>query len=624
MLMYAGILIVAVVLIAVFTRAGWISGSEGAGNPEAPVVAWDALRIFIYALSFAGLLATLYAVSGLVATIVATIVQHSNVLAGSSGQRDRTSYYVAALIVGLPIWLGLWQRAQRRVSRSTEEGQARERQWYVAAIFAVTSVVALFGLHSVLSDLLRAPDIGDTATSIRDAIFAGARVLVWGIAWLMYARLGWRERSPRDTGTTHDLAVYILTGFALVFLVIGLNGAIRQLTANLTGLSEGYQLASNDWLTWGGIAAWILSGGAVWAATWRYDLWRGGRRPLRVIYLYLVLAVAAGATIGAGIDGLYEILRRAFDYHVTPMWAFLPDVLPALLIGGAAWIYHWSIMRRQAVLADDIPHVIPWPRHLAIAVLDLTGLVIATTAIGSLLWLGLDALLYGGGANAGEFWWREQLSASIAAGLVGGCLWLPAWTIWQRAASADPARERTMQIRRRFLGLIVLVGALVALGFVVALVWTLVRAVLEGTAGTSTVGESVKDLVAACLAGVIGLYHFLVLREDRRLEIPRPRRLDVLAFVGPGGEAMVAELRRSARTINLAGRLLGDGVVVAEATALDAELGRVDTEGEAEGALLILRDGGAVVYPYAKVSVVLPPGKPEVSHPVEDGAVTKT
>src|SRR5207237_4841285 len=94
----------------------------------------------------------------------------------------------------------------------------------------------------------------------------------------------------------------------------------------------------------------------------------------------------------------------------------------------------------------------------------------------SLLWLGLDYLLNTGTALAQAGWWRDRLSAGVAAGLVGAAAWLGAWAILQRAAAADPARERTADARRRLLGFVTIAGALFAIGFLVAVLWLRLRA----------------------------------------------------------------------------------------------------------------------------------------------------
>src|SRR5919202_5971798 len=230
-------------------------------------------RIVTYTMAFAGLQAVLYAAAGLLAIGVATATLRSSTLIGAADMRGRVSFYLAALIVGLPIWLGFWRAAQRRTMRDPDERADHERRLFLAAVFASTSVVALFALHTLLRVVLTLPGAADLRPDLQpsplDGITAGARLLAYGAAWLAYARLGWRERRPRDDDQTHDLAVYVLAGSALSFFAIGVAQAVRQLVADLAGSAQPALLAAPQahgavWTIWGGIAAWIIAGGLTW------------------------------------------------------------------------------------------------------------------------------------------------------------------------------------------------------------------------------------------------------------------------------------------------------------------------------------------------------------------------
>ena len=95
-------------------------------------------RLFSYPMAFAGLLTVLYAVAGLAALIVTTVTLRESTLVGGEDTRSRASFYLAALIVGLPLWLGFWLGAQRRVARSPEERNASNRRLFLGAVFATT------------------------------------------------------------------------------------------------------------------------------------------------------------------------------------------------------------------------------------------------------------------------------------------------------------------------------------------------------------------------------------------------------------------------------------------------------------------------------------------------------
>ncbi len=570
-------------------------------------------RLFSYTMAFAGLLTALYAITSLLALAAATLTLGSNTLLGAEDLRSRASFYLAALIVGLPLWLGFWLAAQRRLARSPEERNARERRLFLGAVFATTSVVVLFGLHTLLQVLLTLPGPPALQLSALDGIAAGARLLVYAAAWVVYARIGWSERSAGDEDEFHDVAACVLAGFALTFLAIGVGEALRQLVGDLLGAAQPTLLAERPgslWTIWGAIAAWILSGGAVWAAIWQYDLARGGRRDQRVVYLYIVLLVAVPVTLGGAVQGLNELLRRIFGYReMPPNWSFLEDVLPLVLVGGMLWVYHWHVMRRQAALdttaAPDRAGGIAWPRRPGLALLCALGLAMAAPALGSLLWLTLDFLLNTGAALGDPGWWRDRLSLGIAAGLVGLAAWLGGWSVLERAAVAAPQSERASEARRRLLGGVVLVSALAAVGFTIALLWLALQTLLGARLDATQVTSMLKYLSAALIGLALVAYHGLILRADRAFGPAVAARVRIVALIAPGAEAALETLRQqSGRPILVAGRLAPDGTAAqVDLPTLEQLLAGLGSGGDSQSdsALLLLRPDGGSLHCYTRL-----------------------
>ncbi|MEJ7654371.1 MAG: DUF5671 domain-containing protein [Chloroflexia bacterium] len=251
----------------------------------------DPRRLFRYVLAFAGLLTTLYAVTGLIGVAVTTFALSNNVFTGSDDARIRASLYLAELIFGLPVWLVSWSLSTPcgRLGRGAELARASPLPWS--------------GLRSRLDcrnvRVKRSPELlphpaqhGENGRTVRDAIFSASRVLVFGVAWWYHARIGRSERGLQEVDRAHDLGVYLLAGFSLAMLASGLVQAFGQ---GLRGLVDYLQPGlvvgpvRSVWARWGDIVAQILAGGLVWGAVWRYDLARGGTRRLRVVFLYIVL-----------------------------------------------------------------------------------------------------------------------------------------------------------------------------------------------------------------------------------------------------------------------------------------------------------------------------------------------
>lgn len=581
-----------------------------------------ARRIYLHALAFAGLMVVLVASANLVEQALDLTFLGSSAVLASAASRSSASFSLAGLIVGLPVWLAHWVAASRLAGRSPEERDAPVRRLYLAAIFATAAIVALFALRSLLQMLLTLPGVYGGEAKAALAFRSFARLAVFGAAGAASIRPGVRAGlRPRDQA--FDVALYVVAGVALGFLATGAFRAVTEAARELLSLggAAGATVlggAASAWLVWGGIAAWAVAGGSAWGAAWSYDLARNrrdlaeepsaGSRPLRVLYLYLVIFVwAAPSTLGAGAVLVYELLRRAMGYAPTGgLWAFAPGVLPWVLVGAVAWGHHWGVVRRQrppsapASEASSPPaRGIPWPRRPAVALFMVGGLAAAVPGLVSLLWLALDLWLNQAQPLSGPEWWRDRLSGGIAAALVGGVLWIGAWAVMQRAAAADPARERAAIERRVALGAIVIVAALSALGLVTALLWLGFRALLGDQIGPDAPSRALKDLSGAAVALAVGAYYAVIMRADAAAQPPTHHRLRVLAVAAPEAEGLLARLRaQDGLEVRVLGRLEdGQAAQYTDAGSLDGALATLRADGDGRAALLVMSAGRATIFP---------------------------
>jgi hypothetical protein len=327
----------------------------------------------------------------------------------------------------------------------------------------------------------------------------------------------------------------------------------------------------------------------LWAAVTAVDRSTGEPKEFRQIYLYVVLAVSLGMTVIPGTDILYEILRRAFGSS-TSGWSFLQDTLPWLVVGAILWAYHWAPLRRLSSTRSPVPP----ERRLAVSGYAFVGLAMAAPAAAILLWLVPDFLFGTHGTSlSGTAWWVDRLSAGIAVLAVGITLWVPAWRLLQRAARAP--EERSSTERRWLIGGTTLIGALAAVGFTIAFLWTLLQAVLGAGLGAGTASSLFKYLGTTLIALGVAAYYGVTLRDDIRLS-PARRRARVLALVEPGGEPSLDSLRRTeGKRLRVAGYLTG----AVEGTHLGLETVRSHLAAvDADEALVILGPDGGMVYPY--------------------------
>jgi hypothetical protein len=524
------------------------------------------------------------------------------------------------LIVGLPIFLTHWLIAERQANNSTDELFAFPRRLFFGAVFVTTGLVAFYALRRLLNFIFNFPGDPQERTSTVSAVIDGVRVVVYAAAWAYFARVRTR-RLPEAFRTSEkdrlfDLAVYTLTAFSLGFLLFGLRLSLRQITLIALDLLSSQALllrgVADPWDVWGTAGSWVLVGGAVWVVLWRFDLVRDQRRALRVLYLYVVILFGAALTLGGGAYGLDELARRLLGY-IPPdekTWYFLVDALPAVLIGGVTWAYHWSIVRRQAAynpeaqgVAEPRERGIAWPRRPFHVVLALSGVATTAPALISLIWLGLD-LLFNTHADLSGFWWRDHLSYGVVGTVLGGAVWLTSWWLLQRAAIAAPGVERTATARRVLLSFVVLGGALGAIGFCVALLWLVFRTVLGDTLTASALSGGFKDLSAALVAAALAVYHGIILRSDMRLGDHRQTQITLRVLLAPGAERALEELRErlgKSAQIDVLGGFSGSAALEhLDRGSLWGQIAALGKDGVSSNAVLLLSQEGGVVVGYEK------------------------
>jgi len=234
-----------------------------------------------------------------------------------------------------------------------------------------------------------------------------------------------------------------------------------------------------------------------------------------------------------------------------------------------------------------------------VALLALLGLVIAVPGAISLVWLGLDAWFNRG--LQGSEWWRERLSGGLAAVVVGGMVWLGAWAVLQRAAIACPLVERTAKTRRLLLGGIVLINALPAVAFAIALLWLLLRALLGERLDPDALSSALKYLSATGILLAVAVAHALLLSADLRLRVIPTAIPRLRALVAAGAEEALLALRRSGdHPIEVLGQLsvlddLPGWVELPLLQRMIATLGTMEQEGCDSVLILVRPDGGCLL-----------------------------
>ncbi len=563
-------------------------------------------RLYLYVMAFAGLMAVLVALNSLASIAMDHLLQ-SGTLLSAADTRQRGSFSLAGLAVGLPVWLGHWLIAERAAARDPSERQSLVRRTFVAAVLAVTAIVVLFALRDGLAALFTLSLPATLRPTPVATAEAAVRLLLFGAAWLANVRVGAADRRQPDAPAVdqpHDLALYVVTGCSLVVMLAAGLQLLSLATSQLLHLADAARVmvGSSGVVegAWGRLGASLVAGALVWALLNGYDGRRLRPHRWRTLYLYAVLVVVVPAALSALCYLCYELLRLGFGYRPeSAMWDFVQTSLPWLLIGTAAALYHWRSVRAEAAFREPEPGaVFAAPRRPGVVLLALLGLFAAAPAFGSLLWVGLDWAFPSGVLLAGQGWWRDRTSFSLAAGVAGGVVWLWTWLAMQRAAKASPSVEGAATARRVEIAAVVIVGAVAALGFAIAVLWRAFSVLLGEPFTASQQSLLLKLLSSLLVATGVAVYHALVLRSSGGLRRATMGRRHLLAVLTPGSEAALDDLRRlDALHVQLIGQLASAPPPESDLGTLTQRVDSLGRDGTPSRALLILQPEGGSLYP---------------------------
>jgi hypothetical protein len=270
----------------------------------------------------------------------------------------------------------------------------------------------------------------------------------------------------------------------------------------------------------------VIVAGAIWIWHW-FRVARGEMKSaLRHVHLYLVAVTGAIASVASASILLYGILRWVMDGSGLPAaethFTFLPGGLAAMLVGVILWGYHWAVMRTEL---QGVPDVMAAARRSYRYIMAAIGLGTVAASLVFLFALLIDLTVPDARVRLlGWDWWRWSLSVALTTLFVGTPLWNCYWWGAQREVKATLTPEvREALSRRIFIWAIFTVAVLATLGGLGFVLYSLFKDALEGTLALGIFRDMKWGLGVVLMAGIISVYHWLVLREDRReSEVRRP------------------------------------------------------------------------------------------------------
>lgn len=339
-------------------------------------------RTYLYLAAFAGLMAMLAGIVGIVELAGRVLLDEPGAEFGGQGNWWAYSLAssLASVIVGGAVWMGHWAFAGRLLAdtgwRGESERTSRVRLAYYVVVIVVTAAVAVSQLAASAAAALRA------AFGISEALNAGQvaglivlpliGALIFGLACELHRR--WLAGESETTGvagrvpTSGRLEEY---GTALVGLAFAATGVAMLIGLILnTVLTGGRTLGGGDALLHelSNSVPLAVFGAALWIWSWRRASARYASAPAeeagatsRRAALLIVVAVSLLTGVGSLAFILYRAFGAAFGVELGgDVAAELSQPIGALIVALAAGLYHAALLRRdQALRASAEPEAVP-------------------------------------------------------------------------------------------------------------------------------------------------------------------------------------------------------------------------------------------------------------------------
>lgn len=423
--------------------------------------------------------ATLIAANAISALLELVVPGTDVILDGSEGLALSLATLIVSGVVAVAIWIAL--------ERRTIAGRARPaRDLYLAVVIGVA-----MGFLAVA--VVR---LGLFAIGTEDfAISAAADLVTFGGLWFLHEQL---RRQPEELDELRQLAGgFIGLSLSVAGLSVILNGSLSIIIES-TRIIVGEQALWEDIRV--GVVLTIVGAPFLWwfwflGLARRPGSWRNGYAGFVSVLGWIAGIISLATALNLGAQWFLGLAEESFAMHFAP----LPETLTALLMGGLAYWHHRGVLGKKRT---NVVRVVEY-------IFGGSGLVVGAGAVVTLAAIAIENLVGGDSVLLSDDS-RIALGALITLVLAAAAVaryWAPALRLGGDPAEvASPARRTAV--------LTLLVGfALVGAGALIAVLYVLLRAALEGD--TTGLGEQLSWAVPLVLVCGAMCWHLVGLRPGK-------------------------------------------------------------------------------------------------------------
>ena len=330
--------------------------------------------------------------------------------------------------------------------------------------------------------------------------------VAYGLSTLARRGRGLAVADP-GIGTVRRLYFYVVSFVALMMASngIALVGAyvLESVFGPDTLARSTVQLASGISLT--------VVGLPLWAFHWRLITRQVRALPvetrsfLRKLYVYLVLGVSVGLTVGAAIG----VLEWVFGVQRFKGWS-----LAAIVVFGVVWVFHWRVEEQEGQRTPETLSVRRFYMYMTAAVMLVMMSLGGALLVHAVLLQAYEAVT---SVRVLQPWesglWREPIREALAMTIVAGGVWAGHWLYLARGDIGSTLRQLYLYGLAVFGGIVTVVTA-IGVAIYGTLVWVIGA---SDEVFASAHFRFVPGALASLIAGSAVLaHHWLVASKDAR------------------------------------------------------------------------------------------------------------
>jgi len=281
------------------------------------------------------------------------------------------AFFIAVIIIGLPIFLAHWLWAQRLASSDVKEKGATLRRTYLYGMMAAFLIPMIANVDGFIGSILRLlSDIDpprwfpNRLSPQNDLLNAGIAIVILGLLWFYHNRIKTAEaRQIPDVGELATVRRFYIYTFAAGGLIITIAASLNLLLWILFKIfgEIGDRGPGSELFILEEIAR-LIVGLPLWLFFWTraQKLFKGEieeerSSALRKLYLYITVFLSAIYAMFMLAMTISDAIRLLMDIPSLGDSSQLRGPLAAIFVMAVVWAYHTYVIHQDMAAAGEGP-----------------------------------------------------------------------------------------------------------------------------------------------------------------------------------------------------------------------------------------------------------------------------